>query len=131
MGEPIEGQVLVLAAAKASVTPTRLPILVARAQQDLETNLERYRREYELVFEDDDRCAFLVERGYWAAFGDRFDWNHREISALERAHEEQLKRIGRRANRVDEFDTALEIREPLIVATSSSELNPRSDEGDN
>lgn len=128
MGEPIEGQVLVLAAAKASVTPTRLPILVARAQRDLETNLERYRREYELVFEDDDRCAFLVERGHWTAFADRFDWNHRETSALERAHKEQLKRIGRRVNRVDEFDAALEIREPLIVATPSSELDAKSDE---
>ncbi|AHF98574.1 hypothetical protein HALLA_06655 [Halostagnicola larsenii XH-48] len=126
MAGPIEGQMLVLAAAKASVSPTRLPILVARAQQELEATLERYRREYEVVFEDDTRCAFLVERGFWDEIGDRFDWNHREAAAVERAHEEQLQRIGRREDRVEEFEAALEIRDPLIVATTAVESGAES-----
>ncbi|WP_459890011.1 hypothetical protein [Halostagnicola bangensis] len=117
MADPIEGQILVLAAAKASVPPTRLPALVDRAQERLESDIARYRREYETVFEDDDRCAFLVEWGHWEELGERFDWDRRETSAVRRAHEEQLQRIGRRQDRLSEFEAALEIRDPLIIGT--------------
>ena len=43
-GDPLDGQVLLLAAAKASVAPQHLPGLVDRAQAHLGPRLETYRR---------------------------------------------------------------------------------------
>ncbi|WP_436347338.1 hypothetical protein [Natronorubrum sp. FCH18a] len=118
-GDPIEGQVLVLAAAKASVTPERLPELVDRAQTLLGPALERYRREYERLHAGDDLEVFLAEWGHWDELGDDLDLSERERSAVRRAHEEQLLRIGRRTDREAAFESALEIREPVCIGTSS------------
>ncbi|OLZ41801.1 hypothetical protein A6E15_12755 [Natrinema saccharevitans] len=116
-GEPIEGQVLLLTAAKASVPATRLPDLVERAQAKLGPERERYRREFERCYADDDLEAFLVGWGHWEAIGEEIGLTDRELSAVRRAHEEQLLRIGRRTDREAEFETALEIREPVVIAT--------------
>ncbi|ADB59591.1 hypothetical protein Htur_0694 [Haloterrigena turkmenica DSM 5511] len=118
--EPIEGQILVLTAAKASVAPTRLPELVDRAQSRLAADRERYRREYERVHADDRREAFLVEWGHWEQLGEELGMTDRERSAVRRAHEEQLLRIGRRTDREETFETALEIREPVCIGTSGA-----------
>lgn len=118
-GSPIEGQVIVLTAAKASVPPSRLPGLVEQTQAILEEDVQRYRREYERI--DVDRAdgyeAFLVDWGHWEAIGERARFDARERAAVRRAHEEQFLRLGRRTGREEEFETALEIREPVIVGT--------------
>lgn len=113
---PIEGQILVLTAAKASVPPDRLPELVERAQAVLAPERERYRREYERVHADDRLEAFLVEWGHWDDL--ELDVTERERSAIRRAHEEQLLRIGRRTDREETLETALEIREPVCIGTN-------------
>ncbi len=122
-GEPIDGQVLILTAAKASVPPARLPDLVDRAQKRLAPALERYRREYERLYADDEREVFLVEWGHWEALGDDLEVSEREVAAIRRAHEEQLLRIGRRTDREDAFETALEIREPVCIGTGRDRTN--------
>ncbi|ELY58944.1 hypothetical protein [Natronolimnohabitans innermongolicus] len=119
-GDPIDGQVLLLTAAKASVPPNRLPGLVDRAQKALASEHERYRREYERVHADDEREAFLVEWGHWEAVGDELGLTDRECTAVRRAHEEQLLRIGRRTDREGEFETALEIREPVCLGAETA-----------
>jgi len=119
-GEPIEGQVLLLTAAKASVPGTRLPDLIERAQVALGPRLERYRREYERLYAVDGLEIFLVDWGHWEEIGDEIDATDRELSAIRRAHEEQLLRIGRRTDREDEFETALEIREPVVIGTNEN-----------
>ena len=116
-GDPLDGQVLVLAAAKASVAPRRLPGLVDRAQAHLGPRLEAYRREYECVAEEDDRAVFLVERGHWAEVGRELDLDDRGVDALRRAHEEQLRRTGTVGDRREEFESALDIREAVVVGT--------------
>ncbi|MFA9501914.1 hypothetical protein ACERIM_03925 [Natrinema sp. H-ect1] len=116
-GEPIEGQVLLLTAAKASVPATRLPDLIERAQARVGPDRERYRREFERCYADDDLEAFLVGWGHWEGIGEEIGLTDRELSAVRRAHEEQLLRIGRRTDREAEFETALEIREPVVIAT--------------
>jgi hypothetical protein len=116
-GGPIEGQILLLTAAKASVTPTQLPDLVDLAQKRLAADRERYRREYERLYEGDGLEAFAVETGHWAELGAELGMSDRKRSAVERAHEEQLLRIGRRTDREDELETALEIREPVLIGT--------------
>ncbi len=120
-GEPIEGQILLLTAAKASVPATRLPDLVERAQATLGPDRERYRREFERCYADDGLEAFLVEWGHWEAVSEEIGLTDRELSAVRRAHEEQLLRIGRRTDREDEFETALEIREPVIIGASEDD----------
>ncbi len=115
--DPIEGQVLLLTAAKASVSAVRLPDLVGTAQDDLEDRLESYRREYECFLDGDGRQIFLVEWGHWEEIADRLGLDRRETSAVRRAHEEQLLRASRRVGREAEAETALEIRDPVVIAT--------------
>lgn len=114
-GDPIEGQVLLIAAAKASVPTTRLPDLVDLVQTTLGPELDRYRREYECVHDTEDFAVFLVESNHWTEIGDQLGLHRREVSAVRRAHEEQLLRIGRRENREEEFETALEIRDAVVI----------------
>lgn len=112
---PIDGQVLLLAAAKASVAPQTLPELLDDVQTDLGPRLDDYRREFELVVEDDDRATFLVPSDHWNAVGERLGFRRRETDAVERAHTEQLRRIAKTLGRRDEFETALEIRSVVVV----------------
>ena len=84
-GEPIEGQVLLLTAAKASVPAKRLPALVDLAQKRLAAERNWYRREYERVHEDDSFVAFLVEADHWDRLGDELGFDDRELSAVRRA----------------------------------------------
>lgn len=112
---PVDGQILVLTAAKASVPPKALPHLLRRVQTDLGPRLDDYRRAFELVDEDDERATFLVPRDHWRTIGDRLDFERRETDAVERAHTEQLRRIGSRLDRREEFETALEIRSAVVV----------------
>ncbi|MHC3438784.1 hypothetical protein ACYJ1Y_11970 [Natrialbaceae archaeon A-gly3] len=116
-GDPIEGQVLLLTAAKASVPASRLPDLLECVQGDLEGRLERYRREYECFLETDERRVFLVEWGHWDEIADRLELNQREVSAVRRAHEEQLRRMSRRDGTREEVEATLEIRDPVVIAT--------------
>lgn len=116
-GDPVEGQVLLLAGAKASVAPSRLSDLVDLVQAELRGGVGHYRRRHERVHGADDREAFLVEGDHWAGVGDRLGLDDREVDAVRRAHEQQLLRIGRRTDREAEFETALEVRDAVVVGT--------------
>lgn len=121
MTHPIESQIVMLATAKASVAPQRLPQLIEEAQKDLGPRLDEYRRRYEHAHESADYCAFFAEAGHWKRVGDRLGFNRRESDAVRRAHEEQLLRTGRRENRRDEFESALDIREAVVIGTVQSD----------
>lgn len=112
---PIDGTVLVLTAATASVGPQRLPELLTRVQADLGSRLDEYRHAYECIAADDSRAVFLVPADHWEGVGDRLGFGRREIDAVRRAHEAQLQRLGSEAGRRDEFDTALDIRSAVVV----------------
>lgn len=111
----IDGQVLLLAAAKASVGPQRLPDLVDIVQAHLDDRRSEYRGQYEVAFEQSERVGFFVEGGHWEALGRRLGLEERERDAVERVHTEQFHRIGRETGREDEFDAALDIREAVII----------------
>lgn len=117
----VDGQVLLLAAAKASVSADRLPSLVASAQTELGPRIEEYRREFECVYEDDRRAVFLVPRDHWEGLGDRLDFAARETSAVRRVHNEQLRRLGGEGGRREEFETALDIRDAVVVGVAAVE----------
>jgi hypothetical protein len=114
---PIDGQVFMLAAAKASVNPKTLSTLLGRVQDDLADRRDGYRREFERVVENDEREVFLVPTGHWETVGNRLDLGERERKAIARTHAEQLRRLGAETGRDDEFETALEIREVVVVGT--------------
>lgn len=116
-GHPIEGQAVLIAAAKASVPGDRLPALLAAVQTSLEANLETYRRRFECVAEDVDRAVFLADDGHWGELGERLGFNDRETDAARRAHTQQLRRLGSTSGRREEFETALEIREAVVIGT--------------
>jgi len=114
-GEPIDGQILLLTAAKASVGPQRLPDLVDLVQADLEPRFDDYARQYEVAFKDAAAAAFFVPADHWETIGDRLGFDRRETDAVRRAHHEQLTRRGRRDDRLSEFETALEIRDCVLI----------------
>lgn len=114
-GGPIDGNALVLAAAKASVSGERLPDLVDRVQAALGTRLPEYGRRYECVHEDAEQCVFFVEEGHWAALAEELGLDEREFGAVRRAHEEHLSRLGSAVDRRREFETALELREVVVI----------------
>lgn len=116
---PLDGDVLVLAGAKASVSPDSLPELVRRAQRHLAPRLDEFERAYETVDSDDERVVFLVSTGFWSDVGAELGLESREADALRRAHGQQLRRIGSKTDRREEFVTALEIREALVVGRDS------------
>lgn len=118
---PIEGQVVLLAGAKASVTLEHLSRLLERAQRQLVLRQPRYDRDYERVLTDDDAGYYLVEPGHWDGVGEELGLQRREWASLRRAHAEQLRRAGRRQGRNDEFETALEIRD-VVVLTVEADL---------
>lgn len=115
MSHPIEGQVVMLAAAKASVAGSQLPGLLERAQKALDPRIDQYRRRYEFVHADEDAYYFFVSKDHWGTLEADLDLDCRETDAVRRAHEEQLDRLGKRLGRREEFETALEIRSAVVI----------------
>lgn len=116
---PIDGQVLLLAGAKASVAADRLPDLVARVADSLDP--AAYRRRYEEACATSEQRVYFVEAGHWERTGEAVGLNRREREAVERAHAEQLLRLGRERGRREEFETALELREAVVVGRVKSD----------
>lgn len=117
MTHPIEGQVVLLAGAKASVPLHRMTPLLAQAAdhlRDVDLN------EYERVHVDDAREVYLADPDFWAREGATMDLARREWEAVQRAHEQQLLRVGSRDDRREEFETALEIRTAVVVGRDTS-----------
>jgi hypothetical protein len=114
-GGPLRGNALVLGAAKGSISGERLPDLADRAQAFLEARLPEYTRSYECVYEDETEAVFLVETGHWAEIGEEMGLGEREWQALQRTHTEHLKQLGTDLGRRSEFETALDVREPVVI----------------
>jgi hypothetical protein len=117
---PIEGQIVLLAGAQASVTLERLSTLLAEVQTFLRTRREEYERNYECI-ETDDNVYHLAETDHWDEIRAQLGLEEREIDAVRRAHEAQFTRDGRRLGREDEFETALSIRTPVVMAPETNE----------
>lgn len=116
MGHPISGQVVLLAGAKASVPLERLPDLLDRVAGHVDQESTRYERRFERVATDEERRLYLVPCGHWRRLGEAVELTERETDAVRRAHEEQFLRVGRRTDRREEFDHALDIREAVAVS---------------
>ncbi|WP_229663768.1 hypothetical protein [Halobellus salinus] len=112
---PLDGDVLLYTGATASVAPERIEPLLRAAQTYLQERVDRYRRGYESAFVDDERRMLLVPAGHWAEVGAELGLPEREVDAVRRAHAQQLRRIGSTADRREEFETALEIREAVVI----------------
>ncbi len=113
---PIEGQTVLLAGARASVTLSRLSTLLERAQQHLVDQYAEYERRFERVDGADGRRYFLAPESHWAGVGEDLAITDREADALRRAHEAQFLRDGRTLDRIEEFETSVEIRDPVAIA---------------
>ena len=112
---PLDGDVLLYTGATASVGPERIEPLLRTAQAYLRERREAYRRRYESAVADDGRQVLLVPDGHWDAVGAEVGLPEREVDAARRAHAQQLRRIGSKADRREEFETALEIREAVVI----------------
>lgn len=126
MGEvnhPIEGQVVLLTGAQASVTLTRLSEIVEHAQEHVHERAGTYDRRFERVDGTDDLAYYLADDGHWADIGDDLGLTTREADAVRRAHAEQFRRDGRRLDREEEFDATLEVRDPVAITTERARSN--------
>jgi len=114
---PIEGQMLLLAAAKASVTASDLPPLVRRVQAYLVAHADEYEREFERIHTDGPDRYYLTPTDHWTAIGEAAELDDAELDAVRRAHEQQLLRRGRELDRREEVESALDIREAVVIRT--------------
>ncbi|MFB6091652.1 MAG: hypothetical protein ABEK02_01435 [Haloquadratum sp.] len=112
---PLDGDVLRYTAATASVPPKRIAPLLRRVQTHLAPRLDAYRRAHECVVDGDERAVFLAREGHWADVGDDLDLDAREVDTVRRAHDQQLRRLGTKRGRRDELETALDIREAVVI----------------
>lgn len=116
VGHPIDANALMIAAAKASVGAGQLPELLRRADEYLRERADEYDRSYERVDEAGDGRVYLVPEDHWSTVGEALDLHRREADALRRAHEQHLLRVGTKQRRRQEFETALELRDAVVVA---------------
>jgi hypothetical protein len=113
-GDPIEGTVLVLVTAQAAVGE-RVPDLIDAVQARLGPRLAEYRRRYEVVHETEDAVVCLAESGHLDEVCADLDLDDREADAVRRAHQEQARRVAREADAEAAMETALEIRDPVVI----------------
>ena len=113
---PLDGDVLQYTGATASIAPERLGSLLREVQAHLESKRGDYRRAYECPVTDEERDVYLVPSGYWADLGADIGLSESEIDAVSRAHRQQLRRLGTKTDRREEFETALEIRDAVVVS---------------
>jgi hypothetical protein len=118
---PLEGQVVLLAAARASVTLEHLSKLLARAQPALRQRRESYDRQYERLEGSDGVVYYLAETGHWADVGASLGFADREVDAVRRTHTAQFRRDGRRLGRREEFESALELRDAVALEAVETE----------
>lgn len=115
VSHPIEGQVLLLAGAQASVTLTHLSDLITRANEHVSTQQADYEREFERIDDPEGPVYYLVDGSYWEGVGTTLGLERREVEALRRVHALQFQRAGRRLDRLEEFETAMEIRDVVAM----------------
>jgi len=89
--------------------------LADRAQALLGPRLPAYGRQYECPYEDESAAVFFLEEGHWAAIGAEMGLETREWQALRRAHAEHLRQLGDDLDRSEEFETALDLREVVVI----------------
>ena len=111
---PIDGGIVALAGVKAGLEPASVSAALGTVQEDLDPRFDEYRRQYECVHRSNGRLVFLVEQGHWETVAEKSGLSSRATDAVRRAHEEQLRRIGRRTDRIEEFESALDIREAVV-----------------
>ena len=114
---PIEGETVLLAGAKASVTLARLSTVLERADDHLQSRRDRLTRQFERI-EVNGRSYVLADDAHWESVGEDLDLTRRELDALRRAHAAQLRRDGRRTDRRGEFERTLEIRDPVVLGAA-------------
>ncbi|MFT4881290.1 MAG: hypothetical protein ACI9HI_001293 [Salinirussus sp.] len=112
---PIEGQVILLAGAKASVTLKRLSALLEDVQRHLVGRYEEYGRRFERI-EADGRTYYLADTAHWDGVGRELGFEDSETDGVRRAHGAQFRRDGRRLDRLGEFEAAMEVRDPVTIA---------------
>jgi hypothetical protein len=110
----IEGQVVLMAGAKASVSMHRLSELLERFQEHLDDERDQYDRRFERI-DGGDVVYFLVPESHIEDVGAGMGLTGRETDAIRRSHRAQFKREGRRLGRLEEFEAALEIRDVVAV----------------
>jgi hypothetical protein len=113
---PIEGQVILLAGARASVTLKRLSALLEDVQRHLVDRREEYGRRFERI-EAEGRTYYLAGTAHWDGVGRELGLDDSETDGVRRTHDAQFRRDGRRLDRLEEFETAMEIRDPVTIAS--------------
>lgn len=112
---PIEGQIVLLAGARASVPLEHLSALLEHVHRHLIERRDSYERQYERI-EAEETVYYLVDIDHWERVAADVGLDDSEIDAVQRAHDAQFRRDGRRLGRTEEFETTLEIRQPVVIA---------------
>lgn len=117
---PFPEEVLLLTASDGVVQPGRLPELLSVVQADLSLRLEEYRECHECAYEDDRLVAFFVARDHWTAIADRLGFETGAVDATRAAHARLLVGLGADVGRSDEFETALDVQDCVVIEKTAA-----------
>jgi hypothetical protein len=111
---PIDGQVVLQAGAFASVPLKTLSGLIGRVQRHIDHHRADYDRQFECI-ESPSRHYYLTPADHWDEIATDLGLSEQEMDAVRRAHETQFRRDGRKLERIEEFESTLQIRSPVAV----------------
>ena len=117
---PFPEEVLLLTAGDGLVHPGRLPELLSVVQADLSLRLQEYRENHECAYEDDHLVAFFVAGDHWRAIADRLGFETGAVDATRSAHARLLVGLGADVGRTDEFETALDVQDCVVIEKTAA-----------
>ncbi|MFC6953963.1 hypothetical protein [Halorubellus litoreus] len=117
---PFPEEVLLLTAGDGVVKPGRLPELLSVVQADLSLRLQEYREHHECAYEDDHLVAFFVAADHWPAIADRLGFETGAVDATRSAHARFLLGLGTDVDRTDEFETALDVQDCVVIEKTAA-----------
>lgn len=99
----------------ADVDPGTLDALLGRVADYFDGKERALERQYERAIAATDGVVLFADAGFWDRTGAALGFTETEITAVRRAHEATLLLAGDRADRLAEFETALDVRTAVVL----------------
>ncbi|GGN06955.1 hypothetical protein [Halarchaeum nitratireducens] len=99
----------------ADVDPATLDALLGRVADYLRGKERALERQYERAIGARDGVVLFADADFWARTGAALAFTEVETTAVKRAHEATLLLAGDRADRLGEFETALDVRTAVVL----------------
>jgi len=99
----------------ADVDPETLDALLGRVADYFRGKERALERQYERAIDACDGVVLFADADFWERTGTALGFTEGEITAVKRAHEATLLLAGDHADRLGEFETALDVRTAVVL----------------